>query len=161
MSLMIHEFLIGMFSPPGLLILHRHKSKHTFNLHPLISKLLSSRFLNSHWPLPAGFRCVAVVSVKLEHEQLALAGGEAHVGKTRPLILAHVNLPDVVIHHQVGHHGPLLLLLDAVPDTYFSAYNHLMTWTEMKRFKYSIIFNVFYYTWRKVMILRYQSEDCV
>lgn len=126
MSLMIHEFLIGMFSAPGLLILHRHKSKHTFNLHPLISKLLASRFLNSHWPLTAWFRCVAVVSVKLEHEQLALAGGEAHVGKTRPLILAHVNLPDVVIHHQVGHHGPLLLL-DAVPDTYFSAYNPLMT----------------------------------
>ena len=102
MSLMIHEFLIGRFSPSGLLILHRNKSKHTFNLHPLIYKLLASRFLNSHWPLPAGFRCVAVVSVKLDHEQLALAGVEAHVGKTRPLILANAHLLDVVIHHQVG-----------------------------------------------------------
>ena len=70
---------------------------------------------------------MAVVSVKLEHEQLALAGGEAHVGKTRPLILANAHLLDVVIHHQVVHRHSPLLLLDAVPDTYFSAYNPLMT----------------------------------
>ena len=56
--------------------------------------------------------------VKLEQEQLAFAGGAAHPSQTRPLILEHVHLPNVVIYHQVDHGHCLLLLLDTVPDTY-------------------------------------------
>ena len=105
--LMILELMIGRFSPSGLLILQSHH----------IQQIPTSFSFNSHDTGHGLDSSVAVVSVELEHEQLAQAGDDAHPGQALAVVLNHVHFPDVVIHHQVGHCHCPLLLLDAVPNT--------------------------------------------